>query len=80
MISMVMALLGGAWFPQELFPNGIRQVMAWLPTSQAMNAMKGILIQGKGLADVWPNALVLFAYAVIFFAIGIPLFRRANRL
>jgi len=36
MVGMVMAMMGGCWYPIELFPVGIRNAAQALPTYWAM--------------------------------------------
>jgi ABC-2 type transport system permease protein len=72
---MVMALLGGCWWPLELFPEGLRQAVRVLPTTWAMEGLTDLTMRGGGLADVSLNAAVLVGFAAVFFAIGIWRFR-----
>lgn len=75
MLGMVMALLGGCWWPIELFPEGVRAAVKVLPTTWAMQGLTDITLRGQGLAGVWPEALVLLGFAAVFFAIGVRRFR-----
>lgn len=75
MLGMSMALLGGCWWPMELFPAGMQQVARVLPTTWAMSAMTDITMRGHGLVDVLPEAGVLLAFAAVFFVVGVWRFR-----
>lgn len=75
MLGMAMALLGGCWWPMELFPAGLQQIVKVLPTTWAMSALTDITMRGQGLVDILPEAAVLLGFAVVFFAIGIWRFR-----
>lgn len=75
MLGMVMALLGGCWYPAELFPQLVRTAAKILPTSWAMQGMLDIVLRGQGLAGVLPEAGVLLGFAVAFFAVGVGRFR-----
>jgi ABC-2 type transport system permease protein len=75
MLGMSMALLGGAWWPMELFPAGLQQIVKVLPTTWAMSAMTDITMRGQGLVDILPEAAVLLGFAAVFFTIGIWRFR-----
>lgn len=75
MLGMSMALLGGCWWPMELFPAGLQQIVKVLPTTWAMSALTDITMRGAGLADVLPEAGVLLAFAAVFFAVGVWRFR-----
>ena len=52
MLGMVMALLGGCWYPIELFPPFVQTAAKVLPTTWAMHGMLDILLRGEGLAGV----------------------------
>ncbi len=75
MLGMAMALLGGCWWPMELFPTGMQKVVKVLPTTWAMSAMTDITMRGHGLADILPEAGVLLAFAAVFFVVGLWRFR-----
>jgi len=75
MLGMAMALLGGCWWPMELFPPAMQQVVKVLPTTWAMNALVDITMRGRGLTDVLPQAAVLLAFAAVFFLVGLWRFR-----
>jgi ABC-2 type transport system permease protein len=75
MLGMVMALLGGCWYPIELFPAGVQNIVKILPTTWAMQGMLDILLRGQGVAGILPVAGVLIGFAVVFFVIGIRRFK-----
>jgi ABC-2 type transport system permease protein len=75
MLGMVMALLGGCWYPIELFPPFVQTAAKALPTTWAMQGMLDILLRGEGLAGVLLPAAVLVGFAAVFFAVGVWRFR-----
>lgn len=75
MLGMVMALMGGCWYPLELFPQVVRNVVKILPTTWAMQGLLDIVLRGQGLAAILPEAGVLLGFAAVFFGIGIWRFR-----
>jgi ABC-2 type transport system permease protein len=75
MLGMVMALLGGCWYPIELFPAFVQTAVKVLPTSWAMQGMLDIVLRGQGLSAVLPEAGVLLGFAVVFFAVGVWRFK-----
>ena len=75
MLGMVMALLGGCWYPLELFPAVVQQAVKILPTRWAMEGMLDIVLRGRGLSAVLPEVAVLLGFAALFYAIGIWRFR-----
>lgn len=75
MLGMSMALLGGCWWPMELFPTTMQQIVKVLPTTWAMSALTDITMRGQGLVDILPEAAVLLAFAAVFFLVGLWRFR-----
>lgn len=75
MFGMVGALLGGCWYPLELFPETVRTVVHILPTTWAMQGLLDLVLRGGGLLDILPEAGVLLGFAVLFFIVGVWRFR-----
>jgi ABC-2 type transport system permease protein len=75
MFGMVFALMGGCWYPLELFPPAIQNAVKILPTRWAMQGMLDLVLRGGGLADVLPEAAVLLGFAAVFFTVGVLRFR-----
>jgi ABC-2 type transport system permease protein len=75
MFGMVFALLGGCWYPLELFPPAIQNLVKVLPTTWAMQGMLDLVLRGGGLQDILPEAAVLLLFAVLFFSVGVWRFR-----
>ena len=75
MLGMVMALMGGCWYPLELFPQAVRTVVKILPTTWAMQGLLDIVSRGQDLMGILPEAGVLFGFAALFFGIGIWRFK-----
>ncbi|MBP9040470.1 MAG: ABC transporter permease [Anaerolineaceae bacterium] len=75
MVGMVMAMMGGCWYPIELFPAVIRNIVKIFPTTWAMQGMLDIVTRGQGVSGVWLEAAVLFGFALVFFVIGVWRFK-----
>jgi ABC-2 type transport system permease protein len=75
MLGMVMALMGGCWYPLELFPATVQNIVKVLPTTWAMQGMLDLVLRGGGLVEILPEAGVLLGFAAVFFTIGILRFR-----
>jgi len=75
MFGMVFALMGGCWYPLELFPPAIQNAVKVLPTTWAMQGMLDLVLRGGGVQDVLPEAGVLLGFALIFFSVGVWRFR-----
>ncbi len=75
MLGMSMALLGGCWFPIELFPPAVQTAVHVLPTTWAMQGLADLVMRGAGVAEILPEAAVLGGFAVVFFLVGTWRFR-----
>ncbi len=75
LVGMVMAMLGGCWYPLELFPQAVQNVVRVLPTTWTMQGMLDIALRGQGPEGVLLEMLVLFSFALVFFLVGIWRFR-----
>jgi ABC-2 type transport system permease protein len=75
MTGMVMAMMGGCWYPIELFPAVVQSIVRILPTTWAMQGLLDLVLRGGGLVDILPEAGVLLGFAAIFFSIGVIRFR-----
>ena len=75
MLGMVMALLGGCWYPQEIIPEGVRTILQIVPTTWAMRGLTDLAARGLGLPAILPSAAILVAFAAVFFVVGIARFR-----
>ncbi|HVF25419.1 MAG TPA: ABC transporter permease [Anaerolineales bacterium] len=75
MFGMVFALMGGCWYPLELFPPAIQNAVKVLPTTWAMQGMLDLVLRGGGLMDILPEAGVLLGFAALFFTVGVWRFR-----
>jgi ABC-2 type transport system permease protein len=75
MVGMVMAMMGGCWYPIELFPSVIRSAAQVLPTYWAMSGFLDIAVRGQGLSGVLLESGILMGFALLFFAVGVWRFR-----
>jgi ABC-2 type transport system permease protein len=75
MLGMVMALMGGCWYPLEMFPKVVQNIVKVLPTTWAMQGLLDLVLRGQGLIAILPKAGVLLGFAAVFFMIGIWRFK-----
>ncbi len=74
-LSMVLAALGGAWWPLEITPSVYQRAAQIFPTTWAMRAFQDIFLRGAGLVDVLPEVGVLLGFAAVFMLAGLQYFR-----
>ncbi|MBC7258674.1 MAG: ABC transporter permease [Chloroflexi bacterium] len=73
--GMLMAALGGAWWPLEITPKVYQQVVRIFPTTWAMSGFSDIVVRGQGIGGILPEVGVLLAFAAVFFGVGLWYFR-----
>ncbi|HET58803.1 MAG TPA: ABC transporter permease [Chloroflexi bacterium] len=71
LVSMLMAALGGAWWPLEITPPLYQTVVRALPSTWAMVGFNGIILKGYTFVDVLPEILVILTFGIAFSVIGI---------
>jgi ABC-2 type transport system permease protein len=75
MLGMVLAMMGGCWYPIELFPEFVRSAVRVFPTTWAMQGMLDLGLRGGGLAEIISETVVLLGFAGVFFVFGIWRFK-----
>ena len=75
MFGMVFALMGGCWYPLEMFPSAVQNAVKILPTTWAMQGLLDLVLRGRGLVEILPETGVLLGFAAVFFAVGVWRFR-----
>jgi ABC-2 type transport system permease protein len=65
-ITLVMAALGGCWWPLEVVSRPFRIVAFCLPTGWAIDGIHRLISFGRGLDAVLVNVLVLCGFGAVF--------------
>ncbi len=74
-INMPMMFLAGVFFPLSILPGFLATLAKFLPLYYLGDALRSVMIQGKGLGAVWLDILVLAGMGVLSFLISLKLFR-----
>lgn len=69
-------LLSGFMFPIENMPAPLQVLSAVIPARYFVEGLRGILLRGNGLSDVWRELLALTAFAVAMVVIATARFKR----
>lgn len=72
---MPMWVLSGIFFSASRFPAVVQPFVQALPLTAAINAFRGNMLQGMGLAQLTTPLLILFAWLIIPFAVSLKIFR-----
>jgi ABC-2 type transport system permease protein len=75
MLGMVMAALGGAWWPLDIAPPFMQVIGHLTPVAWAMDAFRQLFFFSGGLMDVLPSLTVLLLATVVLFTVGIRAFK-----
>ena len=73
---LLLTIFGGAWFDLAVFGSGFQSVMNVLPFAHALDAARDVMVQGAGFSDIAVDFYWVLGYTIVFFALGIFLFRR----
>jgi ABC-2 type transport system permease protein len=68
---MVLAALGGAWWPLEITPKVYQTAVQVLPSTWAMRGFNDVIIRGQNVQGIIVEAGVLLGFALLFFIVGI---------
>lgn len=75
LVTTPLVMLGGSYWPRTFMPDILVQVGNFLPTSWVMSGVEKLLYGGS-LGSITQELLVLTAFALVFFTVGI--LRRAD--
>ncbi|MFN8589079.1 MAG: ABC transporter permease [Candidatus Eisenbacteria bacterium] len=75
-IMLPNVLLSGFMFPREAMPPAAQAFGALLPLTYYLQLVRGILLKGVGLSELWPQALALAAFAIAFFTFATNRFHK----
>jgi len=70
------ALLSGLIWPVEEMPAYLQPLAYIMPLTYANRALRDVMLRGWGLAEIWPDLLILLGFALLFVVLGALLTRR----
>ncbi len=69
-------LLGGTFWAVEEMPGYLRPFAYLMPITYANRALRDVMLKGWGLAEIWPNLLILLGIAALLIGLGALTMRR----
>jgi ABC-2 type transport system permease protein len=63
------------FFSAERFPNAAQPLIRALPLTALNDALRAVMLEGKGPAAIGGEILLLLAWALVTFAIALKIFR-----
>ncbi len=73
--TMVLAAVGGCWWPIEITPDWMQKLALFLPTGWAMDAMHKLISFGYGAESALNHVLVMVGAALVLGWLGARTFR-----
>jgi len=69
-------LLSGFMFPRQAMPAPAQWIGAALPLTYFLEILRGVLLKGIGLMELWPDAVILGGFAVVLIGLSVARFRK----
>lgn len=69
-------LLSGFMFPRAAMPAAAQWIGLLLPLTYFLKILRGILLKGVGLTEIWPQVLALIAFATLLIALAVRRFHK----
>lgn len=74
LMTMVLAALGGCWWPLEVAPKIFQTIALFTPSYWAIQGIHDVMSFGKSWMGVLPECVVLTAIGILLTCIAVPLF------
>ncbi len=71
----ILVFLGGIFVPVAIMPGFLKYVTNVLPSTHLNDALRLVMVNGAGLADIWKPLLVAIAWTIGCLAVTIRFFR-----
>jgi drug efflux transport system permease protein len=69
-------LLSGMLFPIDNMPAPLRALSRLIPARYLVHGLRGVLLKGSGLAQLWPDLVAMALFAVAILALATRRFQR----
>jgi ABC-2 type transport system permease protein len=75
LVMVPMWIFSGIFFSTERFPASMQPLVQALPLTALNDALRGIMLEGTGLAALLPEVAILAAWGGVSFVLALKLFR-----
>lgn len=69
-------LLSGFMFPFDGMPKAAQWIAELLPLTHFLRLIRGVMLRGAGLVDLWPELLALGGFIIVMMTLAILRFRK----
>ncbi|MBC7119240.1 MAG: ABC transporter permease [Methanobacteriaceae archaeon] len=74
--QMPMMFVSGVFYPIETMPWFFQKLAYVFPLTYANNALRAVILKGAGITEIWSDVIILLAFTLIFFTLGVIRFNR----
>jgi len=71
-----MMFVSGVFYPVETMPWIFQKLAYIFPLTYLNDAMRGVMLKGQSLGDIWIDIVVLLLFTLFFFIVGVKQFDR----
>jgi ABC-type multidrug transport system permease subunit len=75
LVMLPMYVLSGVFFSSERFPATLQPFIRLLPLTALNDALRGVMLEGLSLTDMWRPVVTLIGWGAVSFAIALRIFR-----
>ncbi|MDR2991876.1 MAG: ABC transporter permease [Burkholderiaceae bacterium] len=76
MVFLPSILLSGFMFPFDGMPRPAQWIAECLPLTHALRLIRGVMLRGAGLLELWPDILALLAFTAVMMTVAILKFHK----
>ncbi len=75
LVMVPMWVFSGIFFSTERFPAALQPFIQVLPLTALNDALRGVMLEGAGLADLWTEVVLLAVWGTVSFLVALKIFR-----
>jgi len=75
LITLPLYVLSGIFFSYHYFPDAWESIIQYLPLTIILDLLRAVFNEGRSITEFIPKTLILLAYGIIPFFIGLKIFK-----
>lgn len=79
LVSYILEISGGIYYPIDILPANVKNILMAFPHTQAIQAMRMVVLQDAGLAQILPLLIPLTISAVVMITLAFFAFKFVER-
>jgi ABC-2 type transport system permease protein len=77
-MEAVILLVSGVYYDVSVLPRWIQPLSVISPATYSLRALRGALLEGRSLAELWPTVLLLLGIGAVLIPVGLFVFNLAE--